>query len=264
MQEVAERFPDDLDVATLYAEAIMDLSPWDYWADGGKTPKGRTAELVATLERVLDANPNHVGAIHYYIHAVEASDRPARAEVYADRLAAQKLMAGHLAHMPSHIYFRLGRYRDSLEVNKAAVAADEAYLSRVDADGLYPGAYYPHNIHFVLVSAQMAGDGPTAIGAAEKLDKEISDEVARTVPWVQPMKAAPLFAHAQFSTPERCSPCRSRATISPTCRRCGTTRAARRRRRAATLREPRRRPTLSRRSLARPISRLRPCPRPIS
>ncbi len=126
MQGVAERFPDDLHVATVYAEALLDLTPWDYWTDGGKTPKGRTAEIVSTLERVLAADPDHVGAIHLYIHAVEASDRPQRAEAYADRLARRKeLMAGHLIHMPSHIYFRIGRYTDSLELNKAAVAADE-------------------------------------------------------------------------------------------------------------------------------------------
>jgi tetratricopeptide (TPR) repeat protein len=201
MQAVSERFPDDHDIATLYAEAIMDLSPWDYWADGGTKPKGRTAELVATLERVLAVDPEHTGAIHLYIHAVEASDDPKRAEPYAERLAAQNLLAGHLVHMPSHIYYRLGRYTDSLEANKLAVAVDEAYLAQVKAEGLYPGMYYPHNIHFVLVSAQMAGDGETAIAAAEKLAKAVSDETARAVPPIQPIKGAPYFAHAQFSAP---------------------------------------------------------------
>ena len=104
--------------------------------------------------------------------------------------------------MPSHIYYRVGRYLDLLEVNKAAVAADEAYLAASRRRGIYPGAYYPHNIHFVLVSAQMAGDGPTAIEAAEKLDATISDEVARDRAVGQPIKAAPLFAHAQFSAPD--------------------------------------------------------------
>jgi tetratricopeptide (TPR) repeat protein len=202
MQAVARQFPDDLDVATLYAEAIMDLTPWDYWADGGKTPKGRTADLVATLERVLKADPDHIGAIHLYIHAVEASDRPERAEPYADRLAAQNVSAGHLAHMPSHIYYRLGRYEDSLEINKAAVAADEEYLAKAKPEGIYSGTYYPHNIHFVLVSAQMAGDAATALDAAEKLGRSIPDDIARIVPWIQAVKAAPLFAHAQFSKPE--------------------------------------------------------------
>ena len=203
MQEVAKRFPDDLDIATLYAELLMDLSPWNYWADGGKTPKGRTADLVATLERVLQANPDHIGAIHLYIHAVEASDQPKRAEPYADRLAAQNLSTGHLIHMPAHIYFRVGRYLDSLEANKVASAADEAYLAQVKAGGIYPYAYYPHNVHFVLVSAQMAGDSKTVLDAAAKLDKIVSEEAARTVPLAQPVKAAPLFAYAQFGTPEQ-------------------------------------------------------------
>ncbi len=203
MAEVAGRFPDDPDIATLYAEALMDLSPWNYWADGGKTPKGRTAEIVRTLERVLAAQPEHFGAIHYYIHAVEASDRPERAVPHAERLAAQKLGAGHLVHMPSHIFFRLGRYTESLELNKAAVAADEAYLAQTKAEGIYPGGYYPHNIHFLLASAQMAGDGPMAIAAAEKLQATVSEDAARAMPaFVQPIKTAPLYAHAQFSAPE--------------------------------------------------------------
>jgi len=203
MAEVTKRFPDDLDVATLYAESLMDLSPWNYWGDGGKTPTGRTADLVATLERVLQANPDHIGAIHLYIHAVEASDRPKRAEPYADRLAAQNLSTGHLIHMPAHIYFRVGRYLDSLEANKVASAADEAYLQQVQAGGIYPYAYYPHNVHFVLVSAQMAGDSATVLEAADKLDKIVTEEAARTVPLAQPVKAAPLFAYAQFATPEK-------------------------------------------------------------
>jgi tetratricopeptide (TPR) repeat protein len=203
MAEVAKRFPDDLDVATLYAESLMDLSPWNYWGDGGKTPTGRTADLVATLERVLQANPDHIGAIHLYIHAVEASDNPKRAEPYADRLAAQNLSTGHLIHMPAHIYFRVGRYLDSLEANKVASAADEAYLQQVQAGGIYPYAYYPHNVHFVLVSAQMAGDAAAVLEAADKLDKIVTEDAARTVPLAQPVKAAPLFAYAQFATPEK-------------------------------------------------------------
>lgn len=203
MAEVAKRFPDDLDVATLYAESLMDLSPWNYWGDGGKTPTGRTADLIATLERVLQANPDHIGAIHLYIHAVEASDNPKRAEPYADRLAALNLSTGHLIHMPAHIYFRVGRYLDSLEANKVASAADEAYLQQVQAGGIYPYAYYPHNVHFVLVSAQMAGDAATVLDAADKLDKIVTEDAARTVPLAQPVKAAPLFAYAQFATPEK-------------------------------------------------------------
>jgi tetratricopeptide (TPR) repeat protein len=201
MTELARRHPQDLDIATLAAEALMDLSPWDYWEPGGAKGKGRTDELVALLEGVLARNPEHPGAIHLYIHAVEASDRPERAEPYADRLARQNLGTGHLVHMPSHVYYRVGRYRDALETNRRAAAVDEAFLARAPG-GAYGAAYYPHNVHFLLVSAQMSGDGPGAIAAAEKLATVISDEAAAKIPMVQPIKAAPLFAHAQFSSPE--------------------------------------------------------------
>jgi tetratricopeptide (TPR) repeat protein len=187
MAAVSARFPDDLALATLAAEALMDLSPWDYWGPGGVEPKGRTEEILALLEGVLARDPDHPGAIHLYIHAVEASSRPQRAEPYADRLARQDLGAGHLVHMPSHIYYRVGRYRDSLEANRRAVAADEAFLKAAPASGIYAGGYYPHNIHFLMVSAQMAGDGATAIEAAGKLERAISDEVAAQYPWVQPI-----------------------------------------------------------------------------
>jgi tetratricopeptide (TPR) repeat protein len=203
MAGVSAAFPEDDDIAVFYAEALMDLTPWDYWAEDGETPKGHTAEIVATLERVLSRSPDHVGAIHLYIHAVEASTTPERAEPHADRLAAMDLGAGHLVHMPSHIYYRIGRYADSLEVNRRAVETDEAFFAEVAPEGIYAGGYYPHNIHFLMVSAQMAGDGPTAIEAAEKLSLAISDDAARAAPaFVQPIKAAPLYAHAQFSDPD--------------------------------------------------------------
>jgi hypothetical protein len=155
------------------------------------------------LERVLARNPSHYGAIHFYIHAVEASDRPKRAEPYADRLRGAIPGAGHLVHMPSHIYYRVGRYLDALQDNKTAVGVDEKYLADSSAPmGVYRMGYYPHNVHFVMASAQMAGDGPTVIAAAEKLSKLIPDEAARTIAIAQPVKAAPYFAYAQFDTPE--------------------------------------------------------------
>lgn len=202
MMDVAGRYPADSEIAVLTAEALMDLSPWDYWQAGGAEPKGHTAEIVRMLEGVMKRNPDHIGAIHYYIHMVEASDRPERAVPGADRLASFDLGAGHLVHMPSHIYYRVGRYLDSLEANRRAVATDEAYLKSIGTAGIYPGAYFPHNIHFLMASAQMAGDGPTAVTSAEKLQATVTDEAARTVPWVQPIMAAPYFAHAQFSKPD--------------------------------------------------------------
>ena len=202
MGKVAARHPKDHNIQVLYAESLMDLSPWDYWQAGGSQPKGKTAEILATLERVLAENPDHTGAIHYYIHTVEASDRPERAKPYAERLGATMPGAGHIVHMPFHIFFRIGRYRDAIEVNKAAVAADKAYIAQAQPQGIYPLAYHPHNIHSLMVSAQMAGDGKTAVQAAENLFRVVTAEAGRTIPWVQPIIVAPYFAHVQFSAPE--------------------------------------------------------------
>ncbi|HTN27818.1 MAG TPA: hypothetical protein VL180_08540, partial [Burkholderiales bacterium] len=201
MKRAAAQFPNDLDIAAMYAEALMVLSPWDYWEPGGAKLKPVVADLVPTLERVLAKRPDHVGAIHLYIHAVEASNDPKRAERYADRLAKLAPGAGHLVHMPAHIYFRVGRFKDSLAINRTAVKVDEAYIQRYHPQGVYPLAYYPHNVHFVLVSAQMSGEGATAVQAAQKLGGVIPDDAARVVLLLQPVKAAPYFAHAQFSDP---------------------------------------------------------------
>jgi tetratricopeptide (TPR) repeat protein len=196
------RYPDDPEIAVLFADALMNTSPWDYWELDGRTPKGRLGEAAAALEGVLARNPDHPGAIHMYIHLTEASTTPEKAEPYADRLAALMPAAGHVVHMPAHTYYRTGRYLDSLKTNVAAVKADEAYLAQVQAAGAYPYGYYPHNIHFVLVSAQMAGDAEHMLWAAERLDGKIPDEVAAEVGWIQAILPAPYFAHAQFSSPD--------------------------------------------------------------
>ncbi len=202
MKEVAAQFPDDDTVATLYAESVMDTQPWDYWEAAGTKPKGRAGEIFSTLETVLARNPEHPGAIHLYIHAIESSATPERALPHARRLAALMPGAGHIVHMPSHIYYRTGLFRESLDVNKRAMAADEAYFRTSPSDPLYKSAYYPHNIHFVLFSAQMGGDGETAIDAAAKLDASLADETIARYPLLEPIKAAPYLAHAIFSPPE--------------------------------------------------------------
>jgi tetratricopeptide (TPR) repeat protein len=201
MAEVAARFPDDQNINVLYAEALMNLQPWDYWEPGGVKPKGKAAEILSTLEKVLARNPDHPGAIHYYIHTVEASSKPERAAPFAKRLAAAMPGAGHLVHMPFHIYYRIGDYKAALAANKAAVAADESYLALAKPQGMYPAAYYPHNVHSLMASAQMAGDGKAALAAAEKLARVVTADASRSIPWVQPIQAAPYFAHAQFSAP---------------------------------------------------------------
>ncbi len=202
MKRAAAQFPADDLIQVLHAEAAMDTQPWDYWEAGGARPKGRTAEIVAALEGVLQRNPEHPGAIHLYIHAVEASTTPDRALAPARRLAAQMPGAGHIVHMPAHIYYRVGLYRESLQANVQAIAVDEAYFKRSPSDPTYRSAYYPHNIHFLMVSAQMGGAAQTAIEAAAKLDAALPDEVVRTFAVMQPVKAAPYTTHAQFSTPE--------------------------------------------------------------
>lgn len=199
---LSDKYPDDMLLAVIAAEAGMDTQPWDYWEPGGKEPKGRGADVQKRLEAVLAKNPNDPWAMHLYIHFVEASDRPERGEPYADRLAALMPGAGHIVHMPSHIYFRIGRYGDSLDSNKAASKVDETYITQTGAVGVYPVGYYSHNIHFVLVSAALLGEKATVLEQAEKLDKWLSNDVASAIPITQPVKAAPYFAWAQYADPD--------------------------------------------------------------
>ncbi|WP_425409722.1 tetratricopeptide repeat protein [Hyphococcus sp.] len=202
MDEVASDYPQDDMIAALAAEANMDTQPWDYWTDGGRTPKGRTARTLSLIEAVLARNPDYPAAIHLYIHMTEASRDPYRALEHADRLGALTPALGHLVHMPSHTYYVTGRFKESLAQNIDAVAADEAYLDSADASVMYEYGYFTHNIHFALTSAQMAGDGPTAMSMAEKLDQKLPVEMATAAPFVQPIKAAPYYAMVQFGAPE--------------------------------------------------------------
>lgn len=201
MDKVALAHPDDDFIAALAAEANMDTQAWDYWEADGRTPKGRTARTVSLIETVLARNPKHPAAIHLYIHLTEATDNPYRALPYAERLKALSPGLGHLIHMPSHTYFRIGRYKQSLADNLAAVAADEAELAKGPAHPMFEFGYYVHNIHFVLTSAHMAGDGATALAMAKKLDEKLPAEVVAEVPFAAPIKAAPYFALAQFAEP---------------------------------------------------------------
>ncbi len=200
MAAVHATFPGDQDIATLYAEAIMDTSPWDYWERDYSSPHPHIKVAIDTINDVLATNPEHYGAIHLFIHLYEASTRAQEAAVHADKLAGLAPGSGHLVHMPGHIYFRIGRYLDSLDTNIKAAAVDELYLSETTGSPLYRYGYYPHNIHFILVSAQMAEDGETAIEYAGKLDEVIPPEVLKVADWIAPIKAAPYFAHSQFAS----------------------------------------------------------------
>lgn len=204
MQRVAKTYGEDANVLVFYADALMNLQPWDYWEADGTTPKGHGEEIALTLKKALEIDPDNPAAAHLFIHAVEASAHPEDAEAVADRLRGAAPGAGHLTHMPAHIYVRVGRHKDSMEVNRDAIAADEAFLGQAgeDASALYRFGYYPHNVHFLLVSAQMAGVADDVFSSAEKLASVVSDEVSQELAWVQAIKSAPYSAHAQFSDPQ--------------------------------------------------------------
>ena len=196
MRELHNRYPADLDAATLYAEAIMDLRPWNYWTRDMQ-PYPETKEVLQVLESVLARNPNHPGAIHLYIHTVELA-RPELAEAGADRLWNLAPGAGHLVHMPSHIFRRIGRYRDASKSNLDAVAADEDYIEQCRAQGVYPLAYYPHNIHFLWDSATMEGRSEVALDAARKSASSIPADAWREVSLLHQFLVTPLFAYTRF------------------------------------------------------------------
>jgi tetratricopeptide (TPR) repeat protein len=199
MEDLARRYPDDLDAATLYAAALMNLSPWDYWNLDG-SPKRNTNEILDTLQSVVDRNPRHAGALHYYIHTVEAR-HPRRGERHADMLAGLMPGAGHLVHMPSHIYMRVGRFADSFEANRKAVAADEGYITQCRAQGIYPLNYYPHNIHFMAWSAMVQGRPTAALEAARKMVERVPPTLAadkNTWGLYETFLSQPMFVLVRF------------------------------------------------------------------
>ena len=197
MRDVAARFPSDDDALTIYAEAMMDVTPWTYWTRD-KRPMPGTTEIITALETVSARNPKHPGACHLYIHAVESAF-PERAVPCAERLAALMPSAGHIVHMPAHIYLRVGRYEDAIRANEHAVHADETYIADQRAESFYTIAYYPHNYHFLAFAATMAGLESKAMEAARAAAAKIPLDVAASAPDLQLLVAYPHVTLATFA-----------------------------------------------------------------
>lgn len=195
MREVVKRYPDDLDARTLYSEALMDTMPWDYWLKD-RSPKPETEEALAALRYVLKHDPDHPGANHYYIHAVEAGPNPELGLPAADRLGPYAPSAGHLVHMPSHIYMRVGQYRDAAIANELASKADQAYIRSCAAQGFYPGAYYPHNVHFLWYAYLFEGRSADAFRTANKVTQYANDNICGPIQVLE----APRFRHLPWLT----------------------------------------------------------------
>ena len=196
MRNVVKRFPDDLDAATLFAEAGMNLHPWGLWRPEGAPEEG-TEEIVATLESVIRREPNHLGAIHYYIHCVEASNSPERALAGANRLAELAPAAGHIVHMPAHIYIRTGDYEAALKTNQKAALADQAYIKGGTAEGMYPMMYYSHNLHFIAMAAAMNGNYLESRRGAQLLAANVGPHV-KEVPPLEGFMTVPLAVEVRF------------------------------------------------------------------
>lgn len=200
MARVVAQFPDDDDAATLYAEALMDLSPWAYWKPDG-APAEHTPRLLGELERVLARNPRHIGAMHYYIHATEASPDPGRAEPYADALAALAAGSGHLVHMPAHTYIRIGRYHDATLSNFAATTADKDFLAVCrGSNGVYPLGYVPHNWHFATMTTSLTGSRTLALQAAMQTAQRADRAAMGEAPmqFMQQFVVAPTLTRVRF------------------------------------------------------------------
>ena len=196
MANVTRLFPDDLDARTLYAESLMDLRPWGYWTRDGK-PFDETTQIQAALTQVIAKHQNHPGALHLWIHLWESVDAR-RAEAEADRLVPLMPGAGHMVHMPAHIYQRVGRHADVVRVNLLAAKADEEYIAACRAQGLYPLAYYPHNLHFIWMGATAGGNKSLAIESARKLAAAVPPDGLQAAPILQGFLVVPYFALVRF------------------------------------------------------------------
>ncbi|HSY93336.1 MAG TPA: hypothetical protein VK812_18380 [Candidatus Binatus sp.] len=196
MRQVAADFPDDLDAATLFAESGMNLHPWGLWHQDG-TPEAGTEEIVATLESVLKRDPNHLGAIHYYIHTVEASNNPERALAGANKLAALAPGAGHIVHMPAHVYIRTGDYEAAVKTNEQAAEVDRAYIKATGAQGIYPMMYYSHNLHFVAMCGAMNGHYAEARKNADLLAANVGPHV-KEMPPLEGFMTIPMAVEVRF------------------------------------------------------------------
>ena len=196
MRQVAAQFPDDLDAATLFAESGMNLHPWGLWLQDG-TPQAGTDEIVGTLESVLKRDPDHLGAVHYYIHAVEASNNPERALAGANRLAAIAPGAGHIVHMPAHIYIRTGDYEAAVKTNEKAAEVDRAYIRATGEQGIYPMMYYSHNLHFVAMCGAMNGRYSEARKNADLLAANVGPNV-KGMPPLEGFMTIPMAVEIRF------------------------------------------------------------------
>jgi len=196
MRQMVSEFQDDLDAATLFAEAGMNLHPWGLWHVDG-TPEAGTDEIVSTLESVMKRDPNHLGAIHYYIHAVEASPNPERALAGASRLAALAPNAGHIVHMPAHVYIRTGDYEAAVKTNEQAAAVDRSYIKATGAQGIYPMMYYSHNLHFIAMCAAMNGNYTESRKNADLLVENVGPHV-KDMPPLEGFMTIPVAVEIRF------------------------------------------------------------------
>jgi tetratricopeptide (TPR) repeat protein len=197
MRKLAKRYPADADAAALFAESILDLNPWNQWTHDGQ-PNPGTLEAVGTLESLLAKHPEHPGANHFYIHAIEASDHPEKALAAAKRLETLVPGAGHLVHMPSHIYARTGQYHEALERNRVAVAVDEKYIAEQSPQGPYPLMYYTHNIQFIWFTATMEGRSAEAIAAARKMVGKLPPEMVAQMSMLELAPPYPIMTLVRF------------------------------------------------------------------